>query len=140
LEGKRMKLITRDTDYALRACLYIACCKHEMVTVSELVEKLHMPRPFLRKILQTLQKRGILKSTKGRGGGFSLRLSPRRIFLSDLIRIFQGEFKMIECTFKKGLCPEMRTCLFMGKLKNIEHYVSKQLEAITVSSLIGKTQ
>ena len=56
-----MKLITRDTDYAVRALVFIAKQKEEIVSVRDLVEKLKIPKPFLRKILQLLNKKGLLK-------------------------------------------------------------------------------
>ena len=65
-----MKLITRDTDYALRALCFIAKHKKEIISVDRLAEESKIPRPFLRKILQKLNRAGILKSYKGQGGGF----------------------------------------------------------------------
>ena len=73
-----MKLITRNTDYALRALCYISKNKN-IVTVNELVKKLKVPRSFMRKILQRLNKRRILVSFKGQGGGFKLRALPEKI-------------------------------------------------------------
>ena len=67
-----MKLINRDTDYAVRALSYILRRKDKIVTAAELVRELDMPRPFLRKILQSLNKNGFLKSQRGKGGGFIL--------------------------------------------------------------------
>jgi len=61
-----MKLITRNTDYALRALCYISKNKN-IVTVDELVERLGVPRSFMRKILQQLNKKMILVSFKGQG-------------------------------------------------------------------------
>ncbi len=134
-----MKLITRDTDYALRALRYIATHKERIVSVAELVEKLKIPRPFLRKLLQILNKEGILESSKGQGGGFHLVCSARKISLVDLIGIFQGDFTLNECSFKKLLCPNTKTCLLRKKLDRIEKYVIKELESITLESLIGET-
>ena len=71
-----MKLITRDTDYAIRAITYMAKHKESRVSVKELVKNLKVPRPFLRKILQVLDKKGLLRSYKGKGGGFLLNTRP----------------------------------------------------------------
>ena len=57
-----MKLITRDTDYAIRALSCIAADKEKVYTVTELTKSLDVPRPFLRKILQILNHKGLLKS------------------------------------------------------------------------------
>ena len=48
LYGKEdaMKLITRDTDYAVRAIAFIAESEKEMVSTDELVKELKIPRPF----------------------------------------------------------------------------------------------
>ena len=131
-----MKLITRDTDYALRAVCFIAKSKKKIISVSELVKELKIPRPFLRKILQVLNKKGILKSYKGKGGGFILSKPINKIFLVDLIEIFQGPFKLNECFFKKLICPNTKTCALRKKITNIERYVVKELKSFTLTSLI----
>jgi Rrf2 family protein len=106
-----MKLITRNTDYAMRALCYIAKQKNESVDVNELVRELGIPRPFLRKILQTLSGEGLLLSYRGQGGGFSLARTPEKILLTDLIRIFQKTIRLNECIFKKKICPQRGTCM-----------------------------
>ena len=131
-----MKLITRNTDYAVRALCFIAKKKEEIVTVSMLTKKLKIPKAFLRKILQILNKNKILRSLKGQGGGFILAVSPDKIFLVDLIEIFQGALKINECIFKKRICPNVKTCLLKKKLDHIERYVVSELESITIASLI----
>ena len=43
-----MKLITRDTDYAVRAIAHIALKKGGIVSAPELQNALRIPMPFLR--------------------------------------------------------------------------------------------
>lgn len=130
-----MKLITRDTDYAIRALCCIAGRSEEIVSVKELVLCLNIPRAFLRKILQRLNKSGILKSYKGKGGGFSLTVSPADIYVSDLMKIFQGSIGLQEHTFNKRRCPETKTCPLKKKLDVIERYVITSLSAVSLASL-----
>ena len=131
-----MKLITRDTDYALRAICFIAKSKKKIISVSELVKELKIPRPFLRKLLQVLNKKGILKSHKGQGGGFQLNGPANKIFLVDLIVIFQGPLKLNECFFKKLRCPNINSCSLRKKIEGIENYVVRELKTITINSLL----
>ena len=133
---KKMKLITRDTDYAVRALAFIAKQNKDVVSVNELVGRLKIPRPFLRKILQLLNKRGVLKSCKGQGGGFILNQSPKRIFLVDLIRIFQGPIKLNECIFKKRICPNIKTCKLRKRIIKIQEHVISELSEITLASIL----
>ena len=141
-----MGIINRDTDYAVRALCCMAGRGERIVPVTELVKALKIPRPFLRKILQRLNKRRLLASFKGHGGGFMINADPDRIFLIDLIRIFQGRFSLNECVFKKEICPNKKTCLLKKKMDGIEKLVLAELKTITIGSLLkgriphGKTQ
>ena len=133
-----MKLITRDTDYAIRAICFMAEHKKEITSVSELVEKLKIPRPFLRKILQALNKKGVLTSFKGKSGGFKLRRKPQDIFITDLIKVFQGPLKLNKCIFKKKLCSSVDRCILRERIGKIEQHVVSELGLITVASLLNK--
>ncbi len=131
-----MKLITRDTDYAVRALCYIAKNNKRVVPVTELTQELKTPRPFLRKLLQHLNKKGVVISYKGKSGGFKLLKPAKNIFLTDIIGIFQGEFKLNECFLKKEVCPNRKECFLRKKVKSIETYVLAELKRITIESLL----
>lgn len=133
-----MKLITRNTDYAIRALCCIAEQKQEVISADRLVKSLDMPRPFLRKILQTLNKEGLLSSSRGKDGGFALALSPGEITLTDVMKIFQGPVRLNECKFKKSDCPYISDCLLKKKIDEIEKEVIAKLKAITIESIIKK--
>ena len=131
-----MKLITKDTDYATRALCFIAKQRGEVVSVKELVACLKVPQPFLRKILQVLNKRRLLKSYKGKGGGFVPACDLRRISVSDIMEIFQGPFDIIEHTFKGRMCPEAKRCCFKKRLDRIGSKVKSELGSISINSLM----
>jgi len=134
--GLKVKLITRDTDYAIRALCHIAEHKKKIVSVKELTAKLKIPRPFLRKILQILNKNKVLISYKGKGGGFKLNVSSNKILLTELIKIFQGPFKLSNHVFKNKRCPNVDKCKLKKKLDAIEKYVNNKLKDITISCLL----
>ena len=131
-----MKLITRDTDYAIRA---LSCIAGEggVVSVTLITNRLDVPRPFTRKILQTLNKKGILISSKGKGGGFALAVPAEEITLFDLVEIFQGTFELNKHTFRGHTCHFLNVCRLKKKLDSIEEDVAKGLKEITLSSLVG---
>ncbi|MEW5901929.1 MAG: Rrf2 family transcriptional regulator, partial [Acidobacteriota bacterium] len=132
------RLINRETDYAVKALLQIARNPSARIPVSELAEKLGIPHPFLRKILQTLQKKGVVLSSKGKGGGFVLALRPRRIHLLDVMKIFQGPLDLSRCLFRKKLCPDLRTCPLRKKIIALEKLVVRELKVTTLHSLLAE--
>ncbi|NQT66075.1 MAG: Rrf2 family transcriptional regulator [Actinobacteria bacterium] len=131
-----MNLITRNTDYAIRALCYMVKSNKDVVSVRELVEGLKMPGPFLRKVLQELNKKGILKSYKGKNGGFVLADRPEKIYMGKLIEIFQGPIKLQEHTFKKEICPEIKSCVLKKKIDEMEKYTISRLNSLSIASLL----
>lgn len=130
-----MKLINHDTDYAIRALNYIGEKPDRLVSVIETAHELRIPHPFLRRILQTLQKNNLVMSYKGRDGGFKLARALDKIFLVDVIKIFQGPIELMECFFKKNLCKDVRQCVLRRRIEEIETRVLSELRTITVASL-----
>ena len=130
-----MKLITRDTDYAIRALMYMAKRPESVVSAKELVDELGIPRAFLRRLLQVLSQKKILRSIKGKGGGFRLNHSPKKIGITDIIKIFQGNTNIIDCMFKKALCPDIGRCPLRKEIKKIEKGVQRGLGRINISFL-----
>ena len=131
-----MKLLNRDTDFAVKALLYISKQDPERVSVPELVNQLDIPKPFLRKILQILNREGVLNSFKGKGGGFVLAMPPEEILLTRLIDIFQKPVKLTECIFKNKICSDIGTCPLKKRIDAIEQHVISELEPITIESLL----
>lgn len=132
-----MKLITKDIDYAIRALSYIATIgENEIVTVTRLSKDTEIPKPFLRKILLTLGKNGMLKSFKGKPGGFKLNKEPSDILLLDVVEIFQDKFEFNKCIFKKKVCPNTQKCVLKSKLDKIGKMIEKEFSEISLESII----
>jgi len=132
-----MTLITKDTDYAIRALCFLAKTSHEPHSVKELSKGLHISYPFLRKIMQALTKHGFLRSVKGKGGGFTLTRSPQEIFITQIIDLFQGPIQLKNCRIKHLMCPDFQHCLLRENISNIETYAQQVLKSVTIQSLLG---
>ncbi len=129
-----MNLITKYTDYAVQAMLYIAK-KDGLVSTRELEENLNLPRPFIRKILLRLQQSGILISHKGSNGGFELAKESKKITLLEISEVFQGPFVLIECVLKNLPCPNRGRCSLRKRIKSIEKLARDEFKRTTLYDL-----
>lgn len=62
-----------------------------------LAKDLHLPGPFLAKILQDLGHHGILESHRGPGGGFRLSRRPEHITLREIVVAMEGPDPIAGC-------------------------------------------
>ncbi len=131
-----MKLLTRNTDYAIRAICHMAENRENVFSAADLVDKLKIPRPFMRKLLQELNKNGLLESYRGRGGGFKLAADPKKIYIYRIAEIFQGRLILNEHIFKGEPCPRQARCNLKARLDEIEKIVISEIKAITIASIM----
>jgi Rrf2 family nitric oxide-sensitive transcriptional repressor len=134
-----VKLIRKDTDYALGALAYMAKMDTTgPVSARELADVLSIPHGFLRKILRQLSLHGIVESQKGKGGGFLLSLAPETITAQQIIEIFEGPIRASDCIVKTSVCPQIGTCMIHDALEQVRVRLVNDLARITIAHLVGK--
>ena len=130
-----MLLITRDTDYGLRALCLLAVRPEENFSAARISKELDAPYQFLRGILQKLSRAGILRAEKGRSGGFSLIKKPGNIKVTDVMNIFQGKVDLKRCSFQNNVCPNLKDCVLRVEIEEIEKYARERLSRLTVKDI-----
>jgi Rrf2 family protein len=85
--------ITVSVEYALQALTEIASRQESSETAlpaHEIAHAQEIPAKFLESILRKLKKSGVLNSTKGPNGGYTLARSSEDITVADIIRSIEG--------------------------------------------------
>ena len=131
-----MKLITKETDYGIRAVMTLAQAGSVYVSSRDIAEQQEIPLHFLRRILQALIKAGLVDSKEGVSGGARLKAKPESIHLVDLIRIFQGDIQLSECVFRRKVCSNRERCVLRKRIGEIEEIVTEQFTGITIADLL----
>ena len=131
-----MRLITKQTDYAIRILLTMFKKEDDLFTTSDLAKKLKISKPFVRAILQKLNKEKVVVSSKGKGGGFKMTQPPDKISIISLIEIFQGPVKLDRCLIRSDICPDIKTCILKKKLKEIGNHINEEFKILTLYSLL----
>lgn len=130
-----MKL-SRTVTYALQATLQLAQCDSgEPVPCSRLAAEGAMPERFLLQILRSLVTHGILQSTRGVEGGYTLDRRPEEISLLDIIEAVDGPM-ITKLPFADSLPNESQTRL-RDALQEIATTARRQLQDVKIAHLIA---
>jgi Rrf2 family protein len=132
-----MKVLTKHTDYAVRALISLGMKSGSWVSAKAVSEEQAIPYQFLRRILQELIKNGLVLSKEGAGGGVMLGKDPDTIRVKDVIEIFQGQVQVSECMFRKQLCSNRANCVLRHEIMRIEQLVNDEFSKVTVGKLIS---
>ncbi len=131
-------LITRETDYALRATLYLAMQEDLAASIStaELSEEMSIPYRFLRKIVSKLVAAGLVLSRRGKGGGLSLAKAPEDVSLLDVIRAVDPDAVILNrCLTEVESCDRSVFCGIHAELGRMQKGLDEGLSAVTLAAI-----
>ncbi|KZL19235.1 HTH-type transcriptional repressor NsrR [Pseudovibrio axinellae] len=136
-----MKL-TGMTDVAVRILMLMAVNRNDKWTIDRLSEATNTGRPQVAKVVQILNRKGYIKSRRGRLGGLMLAHAPASINIGKLIRTVEDNFALVECfscnTTKS--CPLAGVCRFRGKLKGALDSFMGELDSIFLTQIIENAE
>lgn len=107
-----MLKISKTSKYALKGVLHLLKNrKSGFIKIDEVAKEENIPLNYLRKIFQQLITNRIVASRVGPKGGVKLPESKTDISTASIIRIFDGEPDLNECSlFGTNGCPTIKAC------------------------------
>ena len=132
-------IITRATEYAIRAILYMSRQPvGEIIYKKDICKAQEITPAFLTKILQPLIKDGIVGSQRGVGGGFYLAKAPVEITLLDIIKSQEGPVYLNQCLIERGSCEREFFCPVHGAWSQIRKEFMATLSRYDFASLAAQ--
>ena len=131
-----MKL-SRTVAYAVQATLQLAqASSGDPIPCSQLASVGRMPERFLLQILRHLVTHGILHSTRGVDGGYSLERRPEEISLLNVIEAIDGPLSAVLPASDVANMSACEARLYEA-LEQVTANVRRQLQAIKISDLLS---
>jgi Rrf2 family protein len=131
--------ISRKSDYALRAMVYVAAWDNDKIcSINEISEAEKVPREYLAKILKELALQGFLQSFKGINGGYRLAMPREKITFLSIIEAMQGKVAVNDCVRKASseeACNKMGGCAMHSFWNAEQDRVTKSLGSVNLASL-----
>ena len=119
---------TKTTEYALRILSFMAMDETKLYSAKDLYENLQIPFRYLRKMLTTLSKSGLMTSVQGKSGGYRIAKKLSDIYLLDIIRAVGDDHINNTCFFGFENCAFMKKCAMHDKWtlvrENINHILT----------------
>jgi Rrf2 family protein len=129
-------LFTKPTEYAIRGISELACRSPDrLMMLDALVVGTDLPRDFLAKLFQRLVKSGLLRSSKGRGGGFMLGKPAHEITLMQIVESIEGPQPLDGCVIGLSQCNDQMPCSQHDAYKPIRQRLKDYLNTTTLADL-----
>lgn len=131
--------ITQEADYALRICVQLAQTEFP-VGAPQLSSDLSVPLRFTSKILRKLMLAGVVSSTRGVNGGFSLKKTANELSLRRVIEAVDGAIAIRHCLAQRHNCsfqPEKSKCRFHRVFEELNGIITSRLELLSVADMVN---
>ncbi|MEQ1689703.1 MAG: Rrf2 family transcriptional regulator [Gemmatimonas sp.] len=131
-------ILSSTAQNALRAVLYIAEHGTEIpVRVDDIAASLACPRNYLSKTMHALTRAGVLRSVRGRHGGFQLVDLPEALVLTRVVGPFQQPVER-RCLLGRSTCSDAHPCQAHHRWAKVASEVEEFFGQTTVADLLKK--
>jgi Rrf2 family protein len=129
--------VSRRTDYATRAILALALEENGSLKLDELARRTAVPPSVLEQVMPVLRTAGLVRSERGRAGGYRLNKEPEEITLERVVRLFQGQLAPIGCATRHQPepCPMSLGCSLRDVWAEVRDATISLLGGVTFADL-----
>lgn len=120
-------------EYGLRAMVNLARAYPEQKNITEISKEEDISAKYLEILIGKLRKNNLVKSHKGKSGGYTLSKNPQKIFAGEIIEIMEGKI-VSKCNGKK--CLKVKKCASSLVWIKLAQQIKKTLFSIKLSELI----
>lgn len=133
--------INKKIEYAMIALKYIASesqkDEEKLTSAREICDRFGTPFDTTAKVLQVMNSKGLLNSTKGIKGGYTLARPLSQVTFTELGRMIEGKDHFSNfCESSKGLCDLYSICNIVTPIDTLNNKVNKFLSELTLDELL----
>ena len=133
-----MRISTRSR-YGLRLMLVLAAnYGQKPVLLREIAANEGISEKYLSQIIIPLRSAGLVNSSRGVHGGYSLSRHPKHISVRDVVAVFEGDFILVDCLKNRSFCKRAAKCVTQEIWNNLGKVMVQALQAVTLEDLAVK--
>jgi Rrf2 family transcriptional regulator, iron-sulfur cluster assembly transcription factor len=130
--------LTSAADYAVRAMIHLACLPEGGVALrNEIADAQRIPPSFTAKILRSLVRAGLLRSSRGVHGGFTLARPAAEINMLEVVEAIEGPLSLADCTPPAAGCAWSMDCPACSVWFRVQDGMSDTLRRATLETLVS---
>lgn len=133
-----MKLSTKGR-YGLKAMVDLAIHSQECcVPLNQVAQRQGLSDNYLEQLFASLKKNGLVTSTRGAQGGYSLAKLPDHISVGEILRALEGSLAPVDCvvTNDEKECEDSDYCVTKSVWKRVNDSINDVVDSILLQDLV----
>ncbi|MBU6449112.1 MAG: Rrf2 family transcriptional regulator [Rhodospirillales bacterium] len=136
-------MLSQKCKYALHALMALAKENSDkLLLVSDIAERENLPKKFLEAILLELNRNGLVRSRRGRGGGYALAKPADLITFGQVIRIMDGALAPLACVSvnyyrRCDECQDEQACEIRKVMHRAREAMAHELDGTSLAKALA---
>lgn len=127
--------INKKVEYALMVLKHMSDIDpKDLITARDICDKFQIPFDTTAKVMQQMNNVGILHSTKGVKGGYTLQADLKKISYLQLAEVVEGKKISADCESVK--CSLIDTCNISRPIKRLNEYLMYFFQDLSLKDLL----
>ncbi len=133
--------MTKKASYGLIAALELARSASEAspCSATAIASRYQLPKAFVEKILHELRIAGLVRSRKGRDGGYFLVAGPARISVREVLTSLDEPLDLVACLDGAASCELMNVCPTRGAWDRMNRQFREMLDSLSLQDLLEES-
>ena len=132
-----MRISTKGR-YALRMLLDLAEHKNEgFISLKAIAERQNISKQYLEQIVALLNTSDILRTNRGKHGGYMLAVEPAKCTVGEVLRITEGNLSPVACLEDKiNQCDRVDACKTLPMWTGLNKVIADYLNSVTLQDML----
>jgi Rrf2 family protein len=133
-----MRLSTRGR-YGVRLMIDLALHNgNGPVMLKDISRRQGISQKYLWNLINPLKSAGLVKSTRGAHGGFTLARDPAGISVTDILQVLEGSLCLVDCVENPSACEKSTNCVARDIWCLASGNLRQTLASVTLAHLMEK--
>ena len=136
-----MKVSTKGR-YALRMLLDLAERRGGgFISLKEIAERQGISKQYLEQIVSLLNTSSMLRTNRGKQGGYMLAKQPSEYTVREILRITEGSLAPVTCLEEEvNLCDKAGYCKTLSMWTGLQKVINDYLDSVTLQDMVEECQ
>ena len=130
-------MISTKGRYALMVMIDLAKNEEDgYISLSDISARQKLSVKYLELVVSILNKGGLLKSLRGKNGGYRLAKKPSEYNLGEILELTEGSLAPVECLKTSDGCEHADSCKTLPVWEGLDRLIAEYLEGISLQDVI----
>jgi len=108
------------------------------IPLAMIAKRQDLSAKYLEQLIILLKGAGLIRSVRGRSGGYMLARKPENISVGEIVETLEGKLAVVDCVLEPHLCYRAIECPTRHIWVGMTDVLKKQLFSLSLKDILGQ--